>query len=112
MALSTAVFVGESKNWLPEVIERAKQLKVNGGMEPGAELGPLISPQAKQRVCDLVQTGVDEGAKVRDPLTGNSTPLIPPPSFPILYSLSWTAVTSRLQATKTATLLHQPSLLG
>jgi len=28
-------------------------------------LGPLISPEAKQRVCDLVQTGVDEGAKVR-----------------------------------------------
>ena len=35
------------------------------GDQPGADLGPLISPEAKQRVCDLVQTGVDEGAKVR-----------------------------------------------
>lgn len=71
MALSTAVFVGESKEWLPEIVERSKQLKVNGGTEPGADLGPLISPQAKQRVHDLVQCGVDEGAKVRNLLQNN-----------------------------------------
>ena len=35
------------------------------GDQPGADLGPLISPEAKQRVCDLVQSGVDEGANVR-----------------------------------------------
>jgi malonate-semialdehyde dehydrogenase (acetylating)/methylmalonate-semialdehyde dehydrogenase len=34
------------------------------GNQPGADLGPLISPQAKERVCELVQSGVDEGAKV------------------------------------------------
>lgn len=33
------------------------------GHEPGADLGPLISPEAKQRVCDLVQSGIDQGAK-------------------------------------------------
>ena len=32
MALSTAVFVGEAKNWVPEIIERAQKLKVNAGM--------------------------------------------------------------------------------
>ena len=37
------------------------------GTEPGADLGPLISPEAKQRVCDLVQSGVEEGAKVTHP---------------------------------------------
>ena len=31
MALSTAVWVGESKKWIPELIEKAKQLKVNAG---------------------------------------------------------------------------------
>ena len=31
MALSTAVFVGDSKKWLPEIVERAKQLKINAG---------------------------------------------------------------------------------
>ena len=34
------------------------------GNEPGADLGPVISPEAKQRVCDLVQSGQDEGANV------------------------------------------------
>lgn len=34
------------------------------GDQPGADLGPLISPEAKQRVCELVQSGVDEGASV------------------------------------------------
>lgn len=33
-------------------------------MEPGADLGPLITPQAKQRVLDLVGKGVDEGAEL------------------------------------------------
>ena len=33
MALSTAVWVGEAKEWIPELIERAKKLKVNAGKE-------------------------------------------------------------------------------
>ena len=64
MALSTAIFVGSSKEWIPEIVARAKKLQVNAGDQPGADLGPLISPEAKQRVCELVQSGVDEGAKV------------------------------------------------
>ena len=32
MALSTAVFVGEAKKWIPELIEKSKKLKVNAGM--------------------------------------------------------------------------------
>ncbi|XP_062504413.1 probable methylmalonate-semialdehyde/malonate-semialdehyde dehydrogenase [acylating], mitochondrial [Corticium candelabrum] len=64
MALSTAVFVGESKNWMSDLIERAKKLKVNAGDQPGADMGPLITPEAKQRVCELVQSGVDQGAKL------------------------------------------------
>jgi malonate-semialdehyde dehydrogenase (acetylating)/methylmalonate-semialdehyde dehydrogenase len=64
MALSTVVWVGEAKNWIPEVVERAKKLKVSAGHEAGADLGPLISPQAKQRVCDLVESGVKDGAQL------------------------------------------------
>jgi malonate-semialdehyde dehydrogenase (acetylating)/methylmalonate-semialdehyde dehydrogenase len=40
MALTTAVFVGETKNWIPELIEKAKKLKVNAGHEPGTDIGP------------------------------------------------------------------------
>ena len=34
------------------------------GHEPGADLGPLITPGAMKRVCELIQSGVDEGADV------------------------------------------------
>uniref|UniRef100_A0A7R9HXH7 Probable methylmalonate-semialdehyde/malonate-semialdehyde dehydrogenase [acylating], mitochondrial n=1 Tax=Timema bartmani TaxID=61472 RepID=A0A7R9HXH7_9NEOP len=33
------------------------------GHIPGTDLGPVISPQSKQRILDLVQSGIDEGAK-------------------------------------------------
>jgi len=36
--LSSAILVGEARNWLPELVERARKLKVNGGFEPDADL--------------------------------------------------------------------------
>jgi malonate-semialdehyde dehydrogenase (acetylating) / methylmalonate-semialdehyde dehydrogenase len=62
MALSTVVFVGEARSWLDDLVQRAKVLKVDGGFEEGADLGPVISPQSKERVERLIQSGVDEGA--------------------------------------------------
>uniref|UniRef100_UPI0002B8D434 methylmalonate-semialdehyde dehydrogenase [acylating], mitochondrial isoform X1 n=1 Tax=Ciona intestinalis TaxID=7719 RepID=UPI0002B8D434 len=64
MALSTVVFVGESKEWITDIKERAEKLTVNAGDQAGADLGPLISPEAKDRVCRLIQSGVDEGANI------------------------------------------------
>lgn len=32
MALSTAIFVGEAKKWIPDLVEKAKKLKVNAGL--------------------------------------------------------------------------------
>lgn len=31
MALSTAILVGEAQKWLPELVDRAKNLRVNAG---------------------------------------------------------------------------------
>lgn len=64
MALSTLVLVGETKEWLPELAERARQLKVGYGMDPDTDLGPVITVQAKERAERLIQSGVDEGAKL------------------------------------------------
>ena len=33
------------------------------GHVPGTDFGPVISVQAKKRICDLVQSGIDEGAR-------------------------------------------------
>ncbi|KIM25371.1 hypothetical protein M408DRAFT_331150 [Serendipita vermifera MAFF 305830] len=61
MALSVAIFVGDSRSWIPELVERAKGLKVNGGFEKGTDVGPLISPAAKARVIDLISSVHSEG---------------------------------------------------
>jgi len=64
MALSTLVMVGETKEWLSEVADRARELQVNGGFEEGADLGPVISPHSKQRIEHLISTAEKEGATI------------------------------------------------
>ncbi|KAI1373650.1 methylmalonate semialdehyde dehydrogenase [Hypoxylon crocopeplum] len=64
MALSTLVMVGETKEWLPQLAESAKQLQVNGGFEEGADLGPVISPQSKERIESLIASAEKEGATI------------------------------------------------
>jgi len=64
MALPMVLMVGESSKWIPDLVEIAKKYKVNAGHEPNTSLGPLTSPEAKERVNKLIQTAIDEGAKV------------------------------------------------
>ncbi|XP_024528974.1 methylmalonate-semialdehyde dehydrogenase [acylating], mitochondrial [Selaginella moellendorffii] len=64
MAISTAVFVGDSKPWEEGLKQRAMKLKIGCGTEPGADLGPVISKQAKERICSLVESGLKDGARV------------------------------------------------
>lgn len=64
MALSTLVAVGETKTWLPELVERAKSLNVNGGFEQDADIGPVISPESKTRIEELIASAEEEGATI------------------------------------------------
>ncbi|KAJ5948472.1 aldehyde dehydrogenase [Penicillium verhagenii] len=64
MALSAVVFVGETQSWLPELVERAKALSMNGGFESEADLGPVVTPQSKTRIENLVASAETEGAKI------------------------------------------------
>ncbi|KCV73098.1 methylmalonate-semialdehyde dehydrogenase (acylating) [Fonticula alba] len=64
MALSVAVFVGSSREWLPELVEMASKLKVSGGMEADADIGPLISAQAKQRAEGIIADSIEQGAEI------------------------------------------------
>jgi len=74
MALSTALFVGEAKNWIPELVEKARSMQVDSGSNPNAALGPVISKESKQRVERLIQSGVDQGA---DLLLDGRNPTVP-----------------------------------
>lgn len=64
MALSALVMIGETKEWLPEIAERARKLNVNGGFEEGTDLGPVISPQSKSRIEQLIASAEEEGATI------------------------------------------------
>lgn len=64
MALSTLVCVGETKEWLADLAESVKALKVDGGFEEGADLGPVISPQSKDRIEQLIASAEAEGATI------------------------------------------------
>jgi malonate-semialdehyde dehydrogenase (acetylating) / methylmalonate-semialdehyde dehydrogenase len=62
MATSVVVLVGASKEWLPDLVERARGLKVNGGTEANTDVGPVVSRSAKERILGLIEAGVSEGA--------------------------------------------------
>jgi malonate-semialdehyde dehydrogenase (acetylating) / methylmalonate-semialdehyde dehydrogenase len=64
MATSVAVLVGEANQWIPDIVAKARTLKVNAGTESGADLGPVVSKQARQRIEALIAQGVKEGAKL------------------------------------------------
>jgi malonate-semialdehyde dehydrogenase (acetylating) / methylmalonate-semialdehyde dehydrogenase len=62
MATSVVVLVGASKEWLPDLVERASGLTVNAGTEANADVGPVVSRAAKERILGLIEAGEKEGA--------------------------------------------------
>jgi malonate-semialdehyde dehydrogenase (acetylating)/methylmalonate-semialdehyde dehydrogenase len=64
MALPVAVFVGESRKWIPEIVEKAKTLKVGPGHVDGIDIGPMISPAALERARGIVEESVKMGARL------------------------------------------------
>ncbi|MCW5593068.1 MAG: CoA-acylating methylmalonate-semialdehyde dehydrogenase, partial [Burkholderiales bacterium] len=88
MAISVGVLVGEAAKWVPDIVEKAKSLKVSCGMEPGADLGPLISKAALARVHSLIEAGVKEGAKLELDGRGIKVPGYPDGNFvgPTVFS--------------------------
>jgi malonate-semialdehyde dehydrogenase (acetylating)/methylmalonate-semialdehyde dehydrogenase len=45
------------------VAEAASRLRVGDGLEPGVELGPVVSSTARDRIFAAIANGVDEGAE-------------------------------------------------
>lgn len=62
MAISVAVFVGESKNLIPEIKTALSKVRPGAWDDPQAGYGPQITPQAKARVLKFIQEGKDAGA--------------------------------------------------
>jgi malonate-semialdehyde dehydrogenase (acetylating)/methylmalonate-semialdehyde dehydrogenase len=64
MATSVTVLVGEAQKWIPDIVAKARTLKVGVGTDKAADLGPVISKNAKNRILGLVEDGIKEGAKL------------------------------------------------
>jgi len=65
MAISVAVLVGDvADKIVPLLAERAKTLKVKNGMELDAEMGPIVTKEARDRIEGYIGIGVEEGAKL------------------------------------------------
>ncbi|NGP06701.1 CoA-acylating methylmalonate-semialdehyde dehydrogenase [Rhodococcus sp. 14C212] len=66
MAISVAVPVGEeaAEALVAKLTERVGKLKVGRSDDPNADFGPLVTAEARQRVHDYIQSGIDEGAEL------------------------------------------------
>ncbi|MCY4321553.1 MAG: CoA-acylating methylmalonate-semialdehyde dehydrogenase [Bdellovibrionaceae bacterium] len=64
MAISVAVFVGSSSDWIPELKESLAKLHPSSWKDKKADFGPLISPASRKRVLSLIEKGKNEGASL------------------------------------------------
>jgi malonate-semialdehyde dehydrogenase (acetylating)/methylmalonate-semialdehyde dehydrogenase len=64
MALPVIILVGETKKWVPDIVTRAKGLKLGNGAVKGADVGPVITRESKERIEKLIQSAADQGAEI------------------------------------------------
>ena len=63
MAISVVVTVGDAGDSLLSAMrERIGELTVGSGLDPDAEMGPLITAEHRDKVTGYVDKGIDEGA--------------------------------------------------
>ncbi|MCB1906445.1 MAG: CoA-acylating methylmalonate-semialdehyde dehydrogenase [Rhodocyclaceae bacterium] len=63
MAISVAVAVGHIADELVDkVATRARSLKVDDGEAAGADMGPVVTAEARQRIEGYIASGVEQGA--------------------------------------------------
>lgn len=66
MAISVVVCVGQqtADDFITRIKVGIANLRIGNGMEPGIEMGPLISQTHRERVLQHVQNGIEEGANL------------------------------------------------
>ena len=63
MAISVAVAVGDVADALvKQLAAKTRALKIGNGMQPGLDMGPLVSQAHRQKVLDYIAAGESEGA--------------------------------------------------
>jgi malonate-semialdehyde dehydrogenase (acetylating)/methylmalonate-semialdehyde dehydrogenase len=65
MAISVATLVGDvGDRIMPMLAERARELVIKNGLEMDAEMGPIVTAAARDRITGYIEKGVSEGAQL------------------------------------------------
>jgi malonate-semialdehyde dehydrogenase (acetylating)/methylmalonate-semialdehyde dehydrogenase len=65
LAASVAITVGDARKTYTEAIAQAASTRVVGfGLDERVQMGPVITPESRQRIEQLIQVGADSGATV------------------------------------------------
>ncbi len=66
MAVSVAVPIGEktADALVERLAPRVRQLRIGPGLEPGVEMGPLVTREHRERVLRYIDLGIEEGAEL------------------------------------------------
>jgi malonate-semialdehyde dehydrogenase (acetylating)/methylmalonate-semialdehyde dehydrogenase len=65
LAAANVVLVGEAgKTFKSALAEAASRRVVGSGLDPGVQMGPVITQKSKARIQGLIQKGLDEGARM------------------------------------------------
>ena len=65
LAASTVITVGDTKGTVSDAIIAEAESRITGyGLDESVEMGPVISPESKNRVESLIAQGVKEGAEL------------------------------------------------
>ena len=63
MALPVAIMVGETKEWIPDLIAKAKKFKVTAGSEKDCDIAPVCYPDLLKNIHKLLDTVEPEGGR-------------------------------------------------
>ncbi|MFP5353528.1 MAG: aldehyde dehydrogenase family protein, partial [Actinomycetota bacterium] len=75
MAISAAVTVGGvGRDRVAAVNEKARAVKVGSGRDASSEMGPVVTPEARERILGLIGSGERQGATVAVDGRGLSVP--------------------------------------
>src|SRR5690242_15618449 len=65
LAISVAVVVGEAQREFKKgMLDAVGSLRVGNGLDPGVQMGPVITRESKTRIETLIAQGAKEGAEV------------------------------------------------
>lgn len=65
MAVSVAVLVGDTaERVMPILTERVKALHIGSGLDKVNEMGPIVTGAARDRIRQLIDKGIEEGAEL------------------------------------------------